>query len=266
MGPHCHYAYYYKEHLGSPFDILVNKDNFELLEWKDGSRGSLPPNSIYAVPNDVYVGRNQYGLGKVHLRHGEFFLPWKGKEYCYKSYQVLTFNRDVISEHITDVKYKIDDLNIIKYPPETLTKTAITNNSNKEVKQTATLSKTTEVEQRWDTSFSLTMGVTTSISAEIPKIGSTSVEMSTERTLQFSTGTTHRESTTHEVAVECEVPPKHYCSVSMVAYKYKADIPYTARLKRTFRNGETKWTSITGTYKGVQVGEVRSVVDPCVPV
>ncbi|XP_037633857.1 natterin-3-like [Sebastes umbrosus] len=265
LDSYCHYSYAGKELCRSTFEILVNKDDFEPLEWKDGSWGSVPANSVYTSPNDMYVGKNKYGLGKVHVKCNNFFLPCKGKEYLYKYYQVLTFNPDVTSEHITDVKYKTDNLNIIKYPPEILTKSAITNNSNQPVTQTVTLSKTTQVEQKWDTSFSLKTGVTTSITAGIPNIASETVGFSAEKTLQFSKGTSHTESTTHSVAIECKVPPKHDCSVSMVAYKYGADIPYTARLKRTYRNGETKWTSITGTYKGVQVGEVRTVVDPCEP-
>ncbi|GLD75240.1 natterin-3-like isoform X1 [Lates japonicus] len=62
------------------------------------------------------------------------------------------------------------------------------------------------------------------------------------------------------------VPPNHSCSISMVAYKYKADIPYTAHLSRTYSNGETTWTSISGTYNSVQIREVQAVVDRCEPI
>ncbi|XP_074495621.1 natterin-3-like [Sebastes fasciatus] len=265
MGSHCHYAYGDKEHFGSPFEILVNKDDFESLKWKNGSYGSVPANAVYTSPDKMYVGKNEYSLGKVDVKNEAFFYASGGNEYWYKNYQVLTFNSDVISEHISDVKYETDDLKIIQYPPEILTKSAITNNSNHPVKQTATLSKSIQVEQRWDTSFSIKAGITTGITAGIPNIGEASVEVSVETTLQFSKGTSHTESNTYSVAVECTVPPKNYCNVNMVAHKYGADIPYTARLKRTYRNGETKWTSITGTYKGVTVGEVRAVVDPYEP-
>ncbi|XP_074495640.1 natterin-3-like [Sebastes fasciatus] len=265
MGSHCHYSYSGKELLRSPFEILVNKDDFESLEWKDGSWGSVPANSVYTSPNDKYVGKNQYGLGKVGVKYEAFFYPWKGKEYCYRNYQVLTFSSDVISEHISDVKYKTDNLNIIKYPPEILNNSTVVNKSDQPVIETATLSEATEEEQRWDTSFSITAGVTTSITAGIPDIASATVGFSVETTLQLSEGTTNKKSTTHSIAVECKVPPHHSCKVNMVGYKYGADIPYTARLKRTYRNGETKWTSITGTYKGVQVGDVLAVVEPCEP-
>ncbi|XP_074495886.1 natterin-3-like [Sebastes fasciatus] len=262
---YCHYSFRDKEIRSSTFEILVNKDDFESLKWKNGSYGSVPANAVYSSPDNMYVGKNQYGLGKMHVINKTFYLPWGGKEYRYDEYQILTFNPDVISEHISDVKYKTDDLNIIKYPPENMKNSTVVNNSNQPVTQTATLSKSIKVEKRWDTSFSITAGVTTGITAGIPIIGEASVEFSVETTLQFSKGTTHTESSTHSVAVECKVPPHHSCKVSLVGYKYGADIPYTARLRRTYRNGDIKWTSITGTYKGVNVGEVRAVVDPCEP-
>ncbi|XP_031696264.1 natterin-3-like [Anarrhichthys ocellatus] len=266
MGPHCRYPYGEKEYLGSPFEILVNKDDFEFLEWKDGSYGSVPPNSVKTVSNnDIYVGKNRYGLGKVDVKNQAFFLPWKGSEYWYKTYQVLTFNKDIYSEDISDVKYKTDGVAIIKHPPETMTKATLVNKDCHAATLTATLSTKIQVEQRWDTSFSLTVGIKTTITAGIPIIASTEIEISASTTFQFTKGTTYTESKEHQVAVECKVPPNHSCSVSLVGYKYEADIPYTARLHRKYSNGDTTWTSISGTYKRVQVMEVQSEVDRCEP-
>ncbi|KAK9522040.1 hypothetical protein VZT92_018533 [Zoarces viviparus] len=268
MGPYCHYPYDEKEHLGFSFEILVNKDDFEFLEWKKGSKGSVPQNSVKTASNkEIYVGKNKYGLGKVDggIRNKAFFLPWKGKQIPYKDYEVLTFNSDISSEHISDVKYKTDAVEIVKRPPETMTKATLENKDCQTVTQTATLSKTIQVEERWDTNSSFTLGVTAKITAGIPLIGSADIEFSASTTFQFTKGTTHTESKEHNVAVECKVPPNHSCTVSMVGYKYEADIPYTARLTRTYSNGETRETSISGTYKRVQVMEVRSVVDRCEP-
>ena len=42
----CYFPYGGKEYEGNPFQILVNKDNFQLLEWKEGSDGSVPKDSV----------------------------------------------------------------------------------------------------------------------------------------------------------------------------------------------------------------------------
>ncbi|XP_031726472.1 natterin-3-like [Anarrhichthys ocellatus] len=264
--PSCHYPYGDKAYLGSPFEILVNKNNFEFLEWKKGSYGSVPQNSVRTCSKGIYVGKNMYGLGKVDVKNEAFFLPWKGAEYWYKDCQVLTFSKDIYSEDISDVKYKTDGVKIITSPPETMGKAILTNKDCQKSSQTATLSKKIQEEQRWDTSSSTTVGIKTTITAGIPDIASVSIEIGAETTRQLSKGTTYTESKDFIVSVQHDVPPNHSCVVTMLGYKYEADIPYTGRLHRTYSNGDTTWTSISGTYKGVQIGEVRSVVERCEPV
>ncbi|XP_059194071.1 natterin-3-like [Centropristis striata] len=264
MGPYCHYPYAGEERRGYPFEILVNKDNFEFLEWKDGSYGSVPQNSVSTPPlGDKYVAKNKYGLGKVHVEHKAFFLPYEGKETWYKNYQVLTINRDIISEDISDVRYNTNGVQVTLDPPETMNSSIVTNNGCQEVTQTTTIEKTIQVEHGWDTSFSFTVGATTKFTVGIPLISSTDIEIGIEATRQFTHGTTHTEWTTYIVSVEHTVPPNHSCTVTMVGRKHKVEIPFTARLCRTYRNGMTAWTSISGTYRGVQMGQLQADVGRC---
>lgn len=267
LGPYCRYPYGDREYYAAEFEILANKDNFEFLEWKEDSYGSVPQHSVRTCSGvGIYVGKNKYGLGKVVPQFEAFFLPWEGDEYWYKNYQVLTINRDAYTQHITDVKYAIDEVALFQYPPETMRISGVTNNDCQTVVKTVIISKTSEVETTWNIGRSTMLGITGSITAKIPLIGSAGVELSGEKTLQFSRGTTLVEVLSHSVSVELKVPPNHSCRVRMEGRKMKADIPYTARLSRTYRNGETQWTSISGTYDGVQIGEVRAVVDRCEPV
>ncbi|KAG7491031.1 hypothetical protein JOB18_047692 [Solea senegalensis] len=268
LGPYCRYPYGDREYYAPEFEILANKDNFEFLEWKEGSYGSVAQHSVRTCSGvDIYVGKNKYGLGKVVPQYEAFFLPWEGDEYWYKKYQVLTINRDAYTQHISDVKYDIDEVAIFQYPPETMQISAVTNNECQTVAKTVTISKVTEVETTWSIGRGTMLGITGSITAKIPLIGvSGGIELGGEKTLQFDRGTTRLESLSHSVSVELSVQPNHSCRVRMEGRKIKADIPYTARLSRTYRNGETQWTSISGTYDGVQIGEVRAVVDRCEPV
>ncbi|KAK2838115.1 hypothetical protein Q5P01_015327 [Channa striata] len=267
LGPYCRYPYGDREYYAPEFEILANKDNFEFLEWKEGSYGSVPQYAVRTCPGvGIYVGKNKYGLGKVVPQHEAFFLPWEGDEYWYKNYEVLSINRDVYSQHITDVKYRIDEVEIFQYPPETMRMSGVTNNECQSVVKTVTISKTTDVEKTWNIGRGTMLGITGSITAKIPLVGSGGIELTGEKTLQFSRGTTVVESISHSVSIELTVPPNHSCRVRMEGRKVKADVPYTARLSRTYRNGETQWTSISGTYDGIQIGEVRAVVDRCEPV
>ncbi|XP_051278396.1 natterin-3-like [Dicentrarchus labrax] len=265
-GPYCHYSGTKKAYSGSPFEILVNKNNFEILQWKEDSYGSVPQNSVRTCPGEnIYVGKNKYGLGKVSTQDKAFYLPWEGSEYWYNYYEVLTINENIISQKIYDVKYNIDESKILKYPPEIIRKTAISNYECRSVVKTDSLSKTYQVEQRWDFTSAIKVGVRTSFEVGIPFF-STNIEISSEVTLEYSKGEIVTEVITDTVSVEITAPPNRSCIVNMERYTYKIDIPFTARLSRTYGNGEIHTTSITGTYDSVQVAEVRAVVDRCAPV
>ncbi|XP_051807162.1 natterin-3-like isoform X2 [Acanthochromis polyacanthus] len=267
FGSYCIYPRNKKEFRGFPFEVLVNKDNFETLEWKDSSNGSPIQNAIRTCPGvKVYVGKNKYGLGKVVTQDKRFYLPYMDKEYWYNSYQVLTISENIVSQQIDNVVYNTDKSEIIRYPPEIIRETAITNYECSPVVKTDSLSKTYQVEQRWDNTYSVRFGVKTSFKAGVPFIAEGGIEISTDVTLQFNRGGSVVESITDTVSVEIRAPPNHRCTATMMRYKYKLNIPYTARLSRTYGNGEVRTVIITGTYDSVQVGEVRAVVHRCKPV
>ncbi|KAM4578334.1 natterin-3-like isoform 2-T2 [Fundulus diaphanus] len=266
IGPYCHYPYRKTEHTSSSFQILVNEGNLEIFEWKEGSYGSVPKNSVRTCSSEeIYVGKNKYGLGKVDPKDSCFYLPWEGSEYWYqRSYEVLT-NMMTDKEILSDVKYSTDQTKIFKEPPKTLKTSTATNNALSPVTKKVTLTQTTKDERRWDISSSIRIGVRTSISAGIPGIVGGNLEVSAETTHTFSGGNSWIEEVSHSVTLELNVPPNHSCQVKMVGYRYKMDIPYSARLSRTYEDGETKSVTITGTYHGVQTGEVRSEVEQCKP-
>ncbi|XP_025767789.1 natterin-3-like, partial [Oreochromis niloticus] len=129
FGNFCHYSFDKKEYRTNSFDILVNDKYFEILEWKEGSFGSVPANAVRTCSSDeVYVGKNKYGLGKVRPSDWAFYLPWGGEEYWYWYYEVLTIKRDIDHELIHDVEYKINDAKMIRNPPSTLAVSPISNN------------------------------------------------------------------------------------------------------------------------------------------
>uniref|UniRef100_A0A3P8U2W3 Uncharacterized protein n=1 Tax=Amphiprion percula TaxID=161767 RepID=A0A3P8U2W3_AMPPE len=127
----------------SDFEILVNEDNFEILEWKDGYYGSVPQNSVRTcADSEIYVGKNKYGLGKVDPKQKCFFLPWGGSEYWYRSYKVLTINKDVESNFMTDIRYHTDDAKIVSYPPETMHTSVVINYDCNQATKSADLRNT----------------------------------------------------------------------------------------------------------------------------
>ncbi|XP_046871966.1 natterin-3-like [Hypomesus transpacificus] len=263
----CLYPYADKEYSSSKFEVLVNVDNFEFLEWIEDKYGSVPKDSVKTCTGvEIYVGKNKYGLGKVVPMHEAFFLPWEGDEYWYKSYQVLAINTDAYNQHISHVEYGIDQMELFHHAPETMQMARVTNLECNSVGKTVKLEKTSTVEKTWDIGRTTRNGSVSTMKAKIPIISPGNVDMSKEQTVSFSEGTTMVESISHSISVELLVPPNHSCAVRMEGRKMTADIPFTGRLSRTYQNGDTHWTTITGTYDGVRVGEINAVVERCQPV
>jgi len=267
LGPYCRYPYGDQEYYAPEFEILANKDNFEFLEWKEDSHGSVPPHSVRTCPGvGIYVGKNKYGLGKVVAQHEAFFLPWEGDEYWYKSYQVLAINTDGYSQHISQVTYAVDQMELFHHPPETLQLARVTNLECSSLHKTVRLEKSSTVEKTWDIGRQTHNGSVTTMSAKVPILGPGDVDFTEEQTVTFSEGTSMVESISHSVSVELLVPPNHSCAVRMDGRKMTADLPFSGRLSRTNHNGDTHWTTITGTYDGVRLGEINAVVERCQPV
>ncbi|XP_068452301.1 natterin-3-like [Clinocottus analis] len=266
-GAFCRYPFADKEYASSKFEMLVNVDHFEFLEWVEDSYGSVPSYAVKTCPgSDIFVGKNKYGLGKVVTRHEAFFLPWEGDEYWYKSYHVLAINRDGYSQHISHVEYGIDQMELFHHPPEALQLARVTNLECKDVRKTVKLEKTSSSGKTWDIGRETRNGSVSTMEAKVPILGPGTVDFTKEQTVTFSEGTSVVESIGHFVSVELLVPPNHSCGVRMDGRKMTADIPFTGRLSRTNRDGDTRWTYITGVYDGVSVGEINAVVERCQPV
>ncbi|KAG7264148.1 hypothetical protein CRUP_001659 [Coryphaenoides rupestris] len=266
-GNFCLYPYADQEYTSSKFQVLVNVDHFEFLEWKEDSYGSVPPHAVRTCPGvDIFVGKNKYGLGKVVSQHEAFFLPWEGDEYWYKNYKVLSINRDVYSQHISHVEYAVDKMELFHHPPEALQWAKVTNLECNNVEKRVSLEKTSSTQRTWDIGRETRNGSVSTMKAKVPLLGPGTVDFTKEQTVSFSEGTSLEETVGHTVTVELLVPPNHACAVRMEGRKMTADLPFTARLSRTNPRGETRWTWVTGTYDGVQLGEINTVVERCEPV
>ncbi|XP_019740209.1 natterin-3-like [Hippocampus comes] len=264
-GDFCVYSYSGEAVRTDDFSLLVNKDKFEILEWQQGAYGSVAWNAVKnCKDSDKYVGKNAYGLGKVHVSHRVFYLPWGKYEYNYpKDYMFLTINEDIQEDHLMSVTYHTEGINVVEHPPEMMKNDSVENRECLEATITDTLSKSNKVEHRWQHTFSLSLAASTTFTTSIPHLFEGAIKFSIETNFAVTMGTTYTETTEHKLKLTTKVPPNNLCRIHMVGKKYGADIPYTARLKRTYTSGETKWTTVTGTYSSVQISEVNGMVDRC---
>uniref|UniRef100_A0A3P9HWL6 Uncharacterized protein n=1 Tax=Oryzias latipes TaxID=8090 RepID=A0A3P9HWL6_ORYLA len=260
LGPYCYYTLSGRELKDPSFLILVNEDNFEDLVWINDSNGGVPKNAVRSA-DAVYVGKNQYGLGKVVPQHHCLFLPLKGRESWYRQYEVLTYNTDVKSDVLSCVEYQIDKAKIKHLPPETIKKSEISNITSTEITQSCTLEETTVDESNWDFTNSKGLHAEMKISTGIPSIFDMSITVGAEETFTYSKGGSRKKEKKWSQTLTVQVPPKQKRYITMVARKCKLEIPFTARLTRTYNKGKVGSTNISGTYRGACVSEVKTEVN-----
>ncbi|XP_009700029.1 PREDICTED: natterin-3-like, partial [Cariama cristata] len=148
-GPFCFFPFGEREWKANDFKVLVNVGGFEALDWMDGSFGSVPKNAVEVCPStDVFVGRNDYGLGKVSKDQRAAFIVVDSEEVWYKWYQVLVVKKGLADVTISDVCYNMSGA-AERGEDVTLTKTTVRNEGCQGVRKAVTLEETTEVEHDW---------------------------------------------------------------------------------------------------------------------
>uniref|UniRef100_R4G9T3 Uncharacterized protein n=1 Tax=Anolis carolinensis TaxID=28377 RepID=R4G9T3_ANOCA len=265
-GPYCYYAESNREHSTTSFKVLVNEHDFESLKWQSDSNGNVPRNSIDTCPGaKVYVGKNQYGLGKVVVKHRSFFIGRNGKEYWYKKYDVLTIYKDYQSQQINNVKY-MKEQGIYSNNALTLLTTKVINNNCDSAKKITTLSKTVSFEHRWEVGVALSQSVSSTITLGIPEVIGTSWGFSSEKTYNWNKGFTQTETVTFTETVEIDIPPNQSCEVTMEGITMKARIPFTARATRYYYNGESRSATVQGVSNSDVVAQVHTEIKRCQPI
>uniref|UniRef100_A0ACB8EW38 Uncharacterized protein n=1 Tax=Sphaerodactylus townsendi TaxID=933632 RepID=A0ACB8EW38_9SAUR len=265
-GSYCFYPYSNKEYKNSQFRLLVNENNLESLKWQQDSWGDVPSNSVTSCPgSQLYVGKNKYGLGKVQPSNKAFFIAINGKEKYYKYYEVLVVYKDYLSQRIYNIHY-MKEKGTYRNQAFTLVSTRVINKSCGAVKKITSLSETITNERRWDFSSSLSIGVSTSMTAGIFSIVGIEWSISEEKTFSWSEGATLSQSTTFSETVEIEVPPNHTCDVALEGQRMYGDIPFTAKVTHEYRNGEKRCGTVQGVSKNALVAHVVVNVQRCQPI
>ncbi|KAM6450613.1 natterin-3-like [Liasis olivaceus] len=266
LGPSCHYPYGNKEYFTPQFWILVNEHEFESLKWRGGSWGRVPSNSINTCADvRIYAGKNRYGLGKVDSRNQAFFLGYNGKEYWYRSYNVLTIDKDFRSQSMSNVRYRLNQ-GFYSESGMTLAFSKLTNKDCRAVKKITTLSGTVTSEHTWDVGMSLSQDMSFSMTAGIPEVLGGSWSISLEKTFTWNKGYTYSKSVKYSETLEVEVPANHICELVMTGMKMRGQVPFTARATRYYRNGSSRSATVQGVSHNIVGIKGESHVERCVPI
>ena len=262
LGPYCYYPCHGEQGRSSEFDILINEQNLELLEWK-AFKGDFKNGVTSSVSRKMYVGMHTSGIGTIFDK--TFYQPLLGDERYFKEdFYIMTMETGQSEQRIHDIEYNINDLDMLSQQPTIFNQMRVENHNCRDLDQEVNLEGSTERQSTWETSLSNSLTLPASIQVTVPFVSaSAGVEYSDAKTI--TNGNSLTETVTHSLTVKATVPPNHSCVVKMAGKTQNLNIPYKAQLSREFPNGKVHTITVSGMYKGVQVGEMHAVAERCVP-
>lgn len=242
--------------------FLVNKDNFENLEWKtwaDIQSGQTPFTPVW-ICKRYYIAQDEFGMA--------YLTKTKIKKKNMQT-EVLTLNNDIKWEVLQIDNYVVPE----KKTPgkvEVLKKFTAVNKNCDPAKHVVKL------DQGSDESSSLLKGRTHtiggaiegSVSGQTPTLinlgGKVSLKYDYSRSKTITTSNVDK--VLHSVSMEVQVPPNQSCTIEITSTTFTTTVPYSGQLIRQYRNNEERTTSVSGIYENQEVAELQTSVNRCTPV
>uniref|UniRef100_A0A1I8GJ05 Aerolysin-like protein n=1 Tax=Macrostomum lignano TaxID=282301 RepID=A0A1I8GJ05_9PLAT len=141
----------------------------------------------------------------------------------------------------------------ISVPDDLKVETYDNRRSSVELRDSFTISRSVTTASSFSHSHSLSVGTEISVKAGIPFVGESGIKVSSSYTAQFSLTKTNSRTTQYSQTSEVVVPPGHAIRKKASITHSKMDVPWRAEAV----NGLGKAVTLTGTWTGVDVSDVR---------
>lgn len=174
----------------------------------------------------------------------------------------------VLDRKIYNVRYRMEDARIYGETAYVAGTTTATNSSNEQGEVAVQITYEDSNSYTFNRSFSLTAGVTTSITAGVPLIAEATIEIGYQVSTTFEWG----ESKTRTMAVTATgtipVPPRSVASVRYVGTMGTCDVPYSyTQQERSSTTGQiTELDYDDGLYTGVSCYNFNFVIENTKPI
>ncbi|RXN18599.1 natterin-3-like protein [Labeo rohita] len=244
--------------------FLVNKDNFELLEWKKSSYGEIPPLAVETC-NGYFIARDDLGLG--YMTQNSLMMLGNKKQDTTEN-EVFTLNHDIKGQHLTIIEYNTNKAETSQNEQILKHFTAANRNcdpAKHQVKLDQGIDKTVSFLKSRTHTFGGTGEI--SVSGKVPLLASMGGKLGLKYDYSRlnSKTTSIVEKSLHSVSIEVQVPPNHICSIDIKSNTFTADVPYTGQVTRIYNNNEIRRTLINDIYSHQEIAEIQALVNPCTP-
>jgi hypothetical protein len=221
--------------------------------WRDHGSGANADVSIYEARATSSIQQSVRGFGAVASYH---YFP-SSPYFLSKNFHTYWAEKPIEKIFMYNVKY---DLNAEKQQtsPVKMSPTIVENFSDQRQKVTRTISYSVAESSSFTFSQAIQLGISVEITAGSPLIGaSQKTTISASTTSTFTSGDTTTKTHTDSVNAWIELPAKSKITAVIIGTEYKADIPYTATIKKVYYDGSQAYATISGVYKGVAISETK---------
>ncbi|XP_039510915.1 natterin-3 [Pimephales promelas] len=239
--------------------FLVNKDHFEILEWKkwaDIKQGQIPFHPII-ICKSLYIAKDNNGIRSMT------------RDSLKKSSEVLTLNMDIKGQDfqsdncVDKKKLKPDKMEVMK-------RVTAENKNCKPAKQLVKFDQGIDKTKSSLNSSTHAAGGAVKASAfgflkKIVKFTGNFFGKYDYSRLNSET-TSNADKDLHSVTTEVEIPPNHSCTIEIKSRTSTVQSLCSGQLYRQYKNGEERTTFITGIYYQEERAELITSMIPCTPV
>lgn len=239
-----------------PDKILVNPDDFEILEWNPVKRGKLPHFAVETCEG-YFIAQSETGELGYMTKKGKKMKTKANKEYS-KNIKVLTLNYDIAEEYLTNVQYDTTPVKRNKKP--TLFKNiTIANNNCQPMKQQVRVDSGSEEGSSYQSGSSLLFGGTLGFKIkEVAELG-----IRSDLTVSETETKSETKKTDHGYTQEIEVPASSSCNLVVASSAFITHVAFTADLTRVYNSTNIRTTSINGIYKYQDSMEIKTNFEQC---
>lgn len=234
--------------------FLVNKDNFEIIEWKNCTNQTIP-HMFIEICDEYFIAKTE---GDTDLT----------TESVTETTEVLTLNTDFKMQHLNIAEYFMSSV-VTAENLEVLKHFQASNKNCKPSKHTVKFDQNIDKTTTYQTGRTHTFGVNAEISVggKILTMGNIGGKLGLkyDYTRSRSNTTSVVEKTLHSVGMEVEVPPNNSCTIDITSNTFTAEVPFTGEITRVYKNNKIHKTFINGTYIHQEVAEIQTLVNPCQP-
>ena len=140
--------------------------------------------------------------------------------------------------------------------PVKLASTIIENRSRHEQHLRRDLRYEVDASSAYTFSSATQSGVPVELRAGTPIIGSTT-KISQPTTSRFIYGSETKTTESGSISARVKVPANSKMSIHVTGTRYTVEIPYTASIKKIYKDGTHKFAQVNGVYRGVAVVGVQ---------